>query len=255
MKNEEKIVQFKDAKKPKRKKNKIKIILGIIGVIIVVLIILGVLFQTKEIKITGNTYYTSQECKVAVSQSSFSKNTIVFYLHNRFFPKKSLPFIKELEVSLGNPGHMTISVKEKMRAGCIAYNGKYIYFDREGYALESSTTRYPDVPLVTGLDYKKIVMNQKLPEKDKMIFDEILRVTIAIDKYNVAINQIHFDEKKHMYLIQKNLTIDLYNDSDLEAKISELAGALPSLSGKKGTLSLKFYSKENPMMIFKEKKS
>lgn len=43
--------------------------------------------------------------------------------------------------------------------------GKYVYFDKNGYALESHEKKYDDVPLVTGLKYDELVMQEKIPVK------------------------------------------------------------------------------------------
>ena len=60
-----------------------------------------------------------------------------------------------------------------------------VYFDKNGYALESYEKKYDDVPLVTGLKYDELVMQEKIPVKKEKVFSYLLELTTAIDKYNL----------------------------------------------------------------------
>ena len=138
--------------------------------------------------------------------------------------------------------------------GCLNYNGKYVYFDKEGYALEIYEKHYDDVPLVTGLNYKEIALGEKIPEKKSSVFMQILKITMAIDKYELPVSQIHFSADGKALLISKDLTVNLWNSQELDLKLSELTGIFPKMKGKKGTISMKYFTKDNPVAIFKTKK-
>lgn len=52
------------------------------------------------------------------------------------------------------------------------------------------------MPLVTGLNYKKIALGEKIPEKKTAVFEQILKITMAIDKYDLPVSQIHFNGRR-----------------------------------------------------------
>ena len=140
-------------------------------------------------------------------------------------------------------------------AGCLLYNGKYVYFDKNGYALESYEKKYDDVPLVTGLKYDELVMQEKIPVKKEKVFSYLLELTTAIDKYNLPIDQIYIKEDGNALLISDKITVDLYNKKDIDIKISELAGMLKKVKGKGGTIDMKYFSEDHKIAVFQPKKS
>ncbi|MBS7007913.1 cell division protein FtsQ/DivIB [Anaerostipes sp.] len=255
MDKNEKIITISQAKKQKNGPgHKKKIFLCAAVLLILICIVLFGVFQTKKMVVTGNDHYTEGEIAAALKQNTYVGNGLVLYLRNKLSPVKTLPFIKSVDISLQGTDQVTVHVNEKKRAGCLNYNGKYVYFDREGYALEIYEKHYEDVPLVTGLNYKEIALGEKIPEKKNSVFSQILKITMAIDKYGLPVSQIHFSADGKALLISGDLTVNLWNSQDLDLKLSELTGILPKMKGKKGTISMKFFTKDNPVAIFKTKK-
>lgn len=255
---EEKKVIRMDEHKNKKKVHKIpvkKILLGVFaGLILTVLIIAGTC-KTKTIKISGLSYYTEAEVKKAVAENGYIDNSVAYFLKCKIAQPSLLPFIESIQVRVNTPDTITIHVKEKKRAGCLLYNGKYVYFDKNGYALESYEKKYDDVPLVTGLKYDELVMQEKIPVKKEEIFTYLLELTTAIDKYNVPIDQIYIKDDGNALLMSDKITIDLYNKKDIDIKIPELAGMLKKVKGKSGTIDMKYFSEDHKIAVFQPKKS
>lgn len=255
MDKNEKIMTISQAKKQKKGPgNTKKIALVTAAVLIVLCLILFGVFQTKKIVIKGNSHYTAGEITAALKENTYTGNGLILYLRNKIAPVKTLPFIESVNISLQGTNQVTAQVNEKKRAGCLNYNGKYVYFDKEGYALEIYEKHYDDVPLVTGLNYKKIALGEKIPEKKTSVFEQILKITMAIDKYELPVSQIHFNAEGKALLISGDLTVNLWNSEELDLKLTELTGILPKMKGKKGTISMKYFTKDNPVAIFKKKK-
>ena len=122
--------------------------------------------------------------------------------------------------------------------------------DRESYE-----KKYDDVPLVTGLKYDELVMQEKIPVKKEKVFSYLLELTTAIDKYNLPIDQIYIKEDGNALLISDKITVDLYNKKDIDIKISELAGMLKKVKGKSGTIDMKYFSEDDKIAVFQPKKS
>lgn len=247
-----------DDHKNKEKTHKIsikKIIIGIIVFLIAVIMIIAATCKTKKIKIDGLNYYTEAEVRKAVAENGYISNSVAYFLKCKFKQPTILPFVDSISVSLNSPDSITIHVKEKKRAGCLQYNGKYVYFDKNGYALESYEKKYDDVPLVTGLKYDELVMQQKIPVKKKEVFSYILELTMAIDKYDLPIDQIHIQDNGKALLISDKIIIDLYNKEDLDIKIPELAGMLKKVKGKSGTIDMRYFSEDHKIAVFQPKNS
>ncbi len=145
--------------------------------------------------------------------------------------------------------------KREKEAGCLQYNGKYVYFDKNGYALESYEKKYDDVPFVTGFKYNELQMQQKIDVKDKESFFISSRTYNSIDKYNLPIDQIYMKEDGNALLISDEITVDLYNKNDIDIKISELTGMLKKVKGKSGTIDMKYFSEDHKIAIFQPKNS
>ena len=247
-----------DEHKKKDKVHKIsikKILLGIVVCLLLIVLIIAGTCKTKKIKIEGLSYYTEAEVRKAVAENGYINNSVAYYLKCKFFVPTLLPFIDSIHVSVNAPDSITIHVKEKKRAGCLQYNGKYVYFDKNGYALESYEKKYDDVPLVTGLKYDKLEMQKKINVKDKKVFSYLLELTTAIDKYKLPIDQIHIQNNGNALLISQNIIVDLYDKKDLDVKIPELSGMLKKVKGKSGTIDMRYFSEDHKIAIFQPKKS
>lgn len=255
MDKNEKIITISQAKKQKKGPgHKKTIVLCVVTLLIFVCVVLFGVFQTKKMIVKGNDHYTEGEIAAALKQNTYVGNGLVLYLQNKISPIKTLPFVESVDISLQGTNQVTVQVNEKKRAGCLNYNGKYVYFDKEGYALEIYEKHYDDVPLVTGLNYKEIALGEKIPEKKSSVFMQILKITMAIDKYELPVSQIHFNADGKALLISGELTVNLWNSQELDLKLSELTGIFPKMKGKKGTISMKYFTKDNPVAIFKTKK-
>ena len=242
---EEKKVIRMDEHKNKNKVHKLsgkKILLGIVAVLILTVVIIAGTCKTKQIKISGLSYYTEAEVKKAVVENGYIDNSVAYFLKCKIASPDLLPFIDSIHVRINRPDTITVEVKEKKRAGCLLYNGKY-------------EKKYDDVPLVTGLKYDELVMQEKIPVKKEKVFSYLLELTTAIDKYNLPIDQIYIKEDGNALLISDKITVDLYNKKDIDIKISELAGMLKKVKGKGGTIDMKYFSEDHKIAVFQPKKS
>ena len=253
---ENKVIKINDHKKQKiiPHISVKKFLLGIGILLICSIMIIWATCTTKTIKISGNSHYTDKEVEQAVKKNGYIDNSVAYLIKSRIFQPKLLPFIESFQVELEKPDIIRIHVKERKRAGCLAYNGKYVYFDKNGYALESYEKKYGDVPLVTGLQFKKLVMQEKIPVKKQEIFAYIFELTMSIDKYNLPVQEIYIKDDGNALLMSGNLTIDLYDKENIDIKIPELSGILKKLKGKSGTINMRYFDEYQKITIFKPKK-
>ena len=67
-----------------------------------------------------------------------------------------------------------------------------MYFDKDGMVVESSSSPTEGIPLVTGLNFNHVIMNEPLPVQNKNIFKMILNITQLLTKYHIMTDRIYF---------------------------------------------------------------
>ena len=128
----------------------------------------------------------------------------------------------------------------------------YVYFDRDGYVVESSSIRTMGVPQVTGLEFDHVVVGEPLPVEDKDIFNSILNVTKLLNKYGLMSDKIYFNKSGEITTTFENIKVALGQDTAvLEDKLMLLPEFLQQLDGKSGTLQMQTYDEDSGKYTFK----
>ena len=140
---------------------------------------------------------------------------------------------------------MEVVVFEKSVVGCVSYMSSYMYFDKDGIIVESSSEQLPGVPVITGLEFGHIVLHQPLPVADQDIFGEILNLTQVLNVSGIQVDRINYSSYKEAELVMGDIMVELGNSDSLDGKIAELHDIMPELSGLSGTLYLDTYDETN----------
>ena len=91
-----------------------------------------------------------------------------------------------MNVSILAPDTIKITVYEKALAGYVKYLDTYMYFDKDGYVVESSGIRTQGVPQITGLTFNHIVLGEQLPVENPEVFAGIMDMTKLLNKYQLT---------------------------------------------------------------------
>lgn len=230
----------------------------LIPIIIVLLIGIAVWFiitnwSIEAIEIDGTSTYTDEEVIHAMQESDYVPNTLVMILENRIFNLTYLPFIEKVTMSWEEPHVLKVHIKEGLRAGVFEYMGKYVYFNEDGMAMESRNRLFDEVPVITGLDYDKLVLGEKIPVKDDY-FPTIVMITKKIASYKLNVSEIHFDDKDQITLTAGDFQIFLGIGTNIEDKMSKIPSVLEAVSKKhkKGTIDLSLCDGEKEIITFSE---
>ena len=136
-----------------------KVILIIIAVLLLILaglyLYLVNAYRVTNVKVEGNLHYTEDEIKDMVMTGRYGNNSLYLSLKYRNKGVEDIPFIETMDVTILSPDSIRITVYEKALAGCIQYLGLYMYFDKDGTVVETSSETTPGVPIVTGLAYNE----------------------------------------------------------------------------------------------------
>lgn len=228
-----------------RNKKRRNMVIGAAAALILLAGIIVMSVNITEISVTGNQHYTEQQIIDMLFESAGDRNTAYCYYKNKFKEHKQIPFVEDYSIVFHGLNRAEIIVYEKSVVGYVAYMSSYMYFDKDGMIVESTSTRLDGIPEVTGLKFSQIVLYQPLPVEDSQVFDEILNLTQVLSVYDIAVDKIQYDDQKQATLCIGQIRVVLGDNSSISGKIGELRDQLPYLEGESGTLYLNTYDETN----------
>lgn len=238
----------------KRRRIKTKSILIILAILLLLLACAAIYilntYKIKTVYVEGNVHYTEDEIKQIVMAGRFGDNSLYLSLKYSNREITDIPFVETMDVTIMSPDTIKIHVYEKALAGCIEHLGVYIYFDKDGIVVETSSQITEGIPVVTGISFRQVILNQRLPADDEDIFLTILDLTKLMDKYQVYADYINFNSLNNITLLYDNIRVNLGKAEYLDEKIMELPYILPSLSGESGVLKMENYSDPSQDITF-----
>ena len=228
---------------------------AIIASIAAVIIILSFVMSFTMIKTTiidEGSNYTKKEIENMVIDGMMDHNSIYLFLKYRYSEQEKIPFIEYIDVSWVNATTVKIKVYDKKIIGCTNYMNQFIYFDKDGLVIETSTKRQRTIPYITGLNFKEVTLHNKIKVQDDEIFNTILAVTQQISKYNLDIGEINFDKKNNITLYSGDITILLGKKETYDEQLAKLQNMLVEAKKKnlKGTLHMENYVEGQNRIIF-----
>ena len=229
------------------------ILLGILIVLAGGLLYLST-FDLKEIQVSGCETVDEQTIIDAIEANGFADNTVLLYIANKVKPIEGIPFVGELEIEIISKNTVSVTVYEKSMAGCVEYMDGYVYFDKDGIILESSSEMIEGVPCIKGLEFSQWEIGQRLPIADDGKFQSILSITQLIDKYELSIDGIKFTAENEIILVHEGITIELGEGEYLPIQMMNLGSILEGLEGMEGTLYMKDFDSDDATASFSKKK-
>ena len=238
------------------KRKKFGVILLVIAVLAVILLGGGYYIKTtytvSTVYVEGNVHYTEDEIKDIVMSGFLGDNSLYLSLKYRNKGIEGVPFVDTMDGKVLAPDTIKIIVYEKVLTGYVRFMDTYMYFDKDGYVVESSSIRTAGVPQVTGLKFDHVVVGQALPVEDKDIFNKILNVTKLLNKYELRADKLYFHRSGEVTVYFGEVKVALGSESlAMEDKLMLLPELLPSLEGKKGTLQMNTQSEGDGRYTFK----
>ena len=229
-----------------RKGKRIKFV--ILAVVLVLAAVLGTgyyvvsTYTVNTVYVEGNVHYTEDEIKAIVMEGPLGNNSL--YLSMKYKNKgiEGIPFVDVMDVTILAPDTVRITVYEKVLTGYVKHLGTYLYFDKDGYVVESSSMKTAGIPQITGLVFDHVAVGEALPVDNPEVFNSILNVTKLLDKYKLNAENIYFQKSGDITVYFGGVKVALGNDSaTLEDKLMLLPGLLPNLEGMSGTLQMETY--------------
>ena len=236
------------------KKNQLKVT-GLIAV----LLLAGVIFfftyyQVDEVQVMGSSHYSEKQIKKMVLRGPMASNSVLAPLIYTKKNTKDVPFVEGYTVTRLNRHTICVSVKEKDIVGCIPYLDSYIYFDRNGTFIESSTERNEKIPFFDGIKVKHVIYNEELPIKDKTVMNTAVALSTILQKNDKIPDHIEFSDDGQISLLYGDITVKLGKDEYLEDKMTRVLAILPLISDKKGILHAENVNDNSKMITLEQEK-
>lgn len=236
-----------------RKKNhRLYALVAMLLTIAAVILVIFDLFYTQRFEVSGNDYCSTGEIRDAVLANPYEINTLYVLAKYQTGHGRKLACMDEMKVGLKNPWTLKVTVKEKPIIGYIKKGTKYAYFDKEGLVVKISDTLREELPSIEGVTIKNIKLYQKLSCDKSKIFEEILKTSRELKKYELTPDKIVY-EKSTINLYIGDICVSLGNQVTSE-QIAQIRPILEKLAGKKGTLHLEDYVSSGKAITFEKEK-
>lgn len=238
----------------------------LIRIIIVLAVLAGLMYAAyyfltnykidpEKIIVEGNKHYTSSEIQEMVMEGPLGDNSMFLSLKYKNKKITDVPFVDAISVNVQSEDSIKINVYEKALAGYVKYLDRYVYFDKDGFVVESSVVPTEGIPHVTGIAFNSIEIGKKLgaEDADASIFDKTLDITKLMSKYNLVVDRINFSDNDEVTLYFGDVRVNLGNDSaHIEDKVMELPEIMQTLYGMSGALDMREYDETNGIYVFKK---
>lgn len=227
-------------------------------IVIFVLLIIGIAaylstFSLTEIEVSGCVVVSEDAVKDSIMQSGYSGNTLKLIIGNKLDKLEPIPFVDKLDIEYISKNKVSVTVYEKSIAGCISYMDSYVFFDKDGVILESTSKMIKGVPCIKGLSFDSWEKHERLPINDDKKFQFILTITQLIEKYELDIDSIKFTTENEIILTHGDITIELGEGEYLAIQMMNLGSILEGLEGLKGTLYMKDFNSDDATASFSRK--
>ena len=215
-----------------------QIMTGIIAIgIFFFLVFFFTYYKVTSVEVLGNIHYTEAEVKDMVLHGAFSSNSI---LAPRLCSRevKDVPFVDAFHVTRLGRNAICINVREKKLVGCVSFLDSYVYFDRNGIFVESSTRREEKVPYFSELQIDTAVKYEKLPIRGSTILKTAIALSTIFQKTELIPEDIRFDQTYQISLLYGDIIVQLGAAENLEDKMARVLSILPRLEGDRGILHM-----------------
>lgn len=209
-------------------------------------------YTITTVYVEGNVHYTNEEIMEMVMDGRYGNNSLFLSLKYKDKGMEDIPFIQTMDVTIEARDTVRITVYEKAMAGYVSYLGRYVYFDKDGIVVETSTEKTDGIPQVTGLQFDHVILHEPLPVENPEIFSEVLNITQQLERYSMSADRIYFDPQYRVTLLFGEARVALGDSQYIDEKIMKLQYILPELAGKKGTLDMREYSEDTKSYSFEQ---
>lgn len=246
-------------KKERRRRKRRAIIAVIVEIVLglAILVIGGGLFafmccDVQDVVVEGNNIYTPEEIEEYVISGKYKNNCVYNVVHNFIKPKKDIPFVDKVKVTMTGLNTNKITVTERIPFGYVAKEGEDAkYFDEDGKITDISDKRLENSTVWLDVEPSGSEISDLIVD-DEVMLSSYLETTKALKANNIYVNSIKIDDNHNIYATKDGIKINFGLKNDMDDKCKRLSIILPQVENQQGTLHLENFSKENTDIVFKK---
>lgn len=201
-------------------------LLKLVLVVGIPIFVFSYVFSLQEINVKGSSRNTEEDIKDYLVETKFDTNTLFLYIRHKYFHEIEIPFVEKVDVKLSDFNSINIRIYEKSVTGCLNFMGEYLYFDKDGIVVESSSERLEDIPQIKGLNFDKIILHDKLEVQNNELFDIILNLTQLIQLYDLNVDTINFNTSNEVTIYSDGVKVFLGKKKAYDQVLKELKSIL-----------------------------
>lgn len=201
--------------------------------------------KLEHLEIRPGSFYSADEIERRLFTKGTDKYAYLFATRINRFWHEQIPFVEKVDVELVDKNSVIVYVYDKAVIGCVEHMGSYVYFDREGIAVDSTVSRREGIPLVTGLGFSEITMGDRLDLSDSTAFKTILNILLLLEKNGLTATDIDFGLRKDVTVHIDGNEFLLGTKGDYDVKINNIPQALAAMDDGKYRFDFKNYDNEH----------
>ena len=251
---EEEIEEYEDEDE-KPRGGKLFVVLTVI-ITLAIIIAGGVFFvlffcNIEKVKVSGNTILVEEEIEQDLFVDEYDKNAVILILRNKFKPRKDIPFVESMDISMNSLNTISVKVKEKELSGYLMDADKNrIYYSSEGKVQEISRLKVKGVPrVVPEGEMSAVSIGDDIPIREKSR-RELLALQRDLKNNELKVSRIEISEEGNFTMHYKDIVIKMGTANSMTEKVMRLKYILPKVKKKVGILHLEDWTEGNTDIVF-----
>ena len=221
--------------------------------ILFILAVLGIIiflfsFKIKNVIVVGESKYSEEEIKDFVIRDNLDHNSLYLFLKYKYKEQEQIPFIQHISVKMMDKNTVKLHVYNKAVTGCIEYMGEYLYFDKDGIIVESTTELEEGIPIIKGLSFNRLALNEQIKVQKQELFNTILNLSQLIKQNELQVDVIKFDSQDAVTLYCKDIKVLLGIEEFYDKPLAQLKNILTECEGKVSKIDMRDYDVDKPVI-------
>ncbi|MBP5652710.1 MAG: hypothetical protein J6X17_04750 [Lachnospiraceae bacterium] len=202
-------------------------------------------FKLENVEIRPGSHYTEEEIRQRLFTKKTDAYTVLFVFRINKLDVPKLTFVEKVDVEMTDRNSVIIEVHDKAITGCIEHMGSFVYFDREGIAVDSSSSRLEGIPLVKGVEFGGYTQGKPVDLGRPGLFDTLLEIIMLLGKNKLTADDICFGVRDDVTMHIGGNEIQLGVCENYDLKVNNINPALAALPEGTYVIDLRNYTENN----------
>ena len=223
-------------------------------IVIVVLLILWFVFLVRDVSVEGNTFFPEEKVAETYQSHFWQRNMLTGLIMDGLGFTDDPPYVRESELSYPSFGELHIKLYEKTILAGVLFSSNYIYFDRDGMVLKTTSEALPDIPYFESEDVTDFTLYKTLSTKRKELIDQMLNLAGRLMYYKIQWDTAQFDTEGNATIKSGKVSVLLGKRADYDEMISILPDILNTAKDEdvRGYIDMENYKAGAPIIFKKE---